>query len=196
MSARRANLTLAEPVRQVRLRPPLSVAPPPQEQIRALEQAAYERGRRDAEAALAQQLRQQQAQWQALEQGVLSALRDAVPQVIRETEQALTLLALEAAQRLVAGLPVSVQMVEAAVREALTQAQDSAELHLYLHPEDVELLRQADSAFLRPTEPDRRIHVHASPEITRGGCLVRTRFGIIDAQRETRAELLKKALLA
>lgn len=196
MSARRAHLTLAEPVRQVRLRPPISVAAPPQEQIRALEQAAYERGRRDAEAALAQQLHQQRADLQALEQGVLTALREAVPQVIGQTEQALTLLALEAAQRLVAGLPVSAEMVEAAVREALAQAEASAELHLYLHPEDVELLRRADSALLRQTGPDCRIHVHPTPEITRGGCMVRTRFGVIDAQRETRAELLKQALLA
>ncbi|MEO0248927.1 MAG: FliH/SctL family protein, partial [candidate division WOR-3 bacterium] len=95
------------------------------------------------------------AELQALEQGVLQALRQAVPQVIRDTEHALTALALEAAQRLVAGLPVSAEMVEAAVREALAQAEASAELHLYLHPEDVELLRRADSALLRSADAER-----------------------------------------
>lgn len=196
MSARRANLTLSQPLRQVRLRSPGDAADLTAERLRAVEQAAYERGRREAEAALAQQLSQQRAQLQALEQGVLRALCQAVPQVVRETEQALTALALEAAQRLVAGLPVSVEMVEAAVREALAQAQDSAEVHLYLHPEDLELLRRADSALLRPTEPDRRLQVHAAPDITRGGCVVRTRFGLIDSRRETRAELLKRAVLS
>jgi|YelNatPaOPRAMG01_1025707.scaffolds.fasta_scaffold04676_14 flagellar assembly protein FliH len=196
MSARQSSLSFNQPLRQVHLRAAVPVPAAPAQDLQAIEQAAYQRGRHDAEAALRQQLLQQRAEFEALEKGVLDALRGAVSQVIRDTEQALTLLALEAAQRLVAGLPVSVQMVEAAVREALAQAQETAELHLYLHPEDLELLRRADSALLRPTEPGARLHLHPSPEITRGGCLVRTRFGIIDSQRETKIELLKKAVLA
>ena len=33
-----------------------------------------------------------------------------------------------------------------------------------------------------------------SPDITRGGCIVQTRFGIIDARRETKFEQLHKTL--
>ena len=35
----------------------------------------------------------------------------------------------------------------------------------------------------------------ASPEVTRGGCLVQTHFGTVDARRETKFDLLKRTLL-
>ena len=35
----------------------------------------------------------------------------------------------------------------------------------------------------------------ARPEVTRGGCLVQTRFGTVDARRETKFDLLKRNLL-
>ena len=70
-----------------------------------------------------------------LQTGVLNALRAApFPGVVRECEQALVNLALEAAQRLVSGLPVSPEMIEAVVKEACAQAEDSAELHIQLAP--------------------------------------------------------------
>lgn len=35
-----------------------------------------------------------------------------------------------------------------------------------------------------------------SSEVTRGGCLVQTRFGVIDARRETKVEQIRQALNA
>ena len=51
-------------------------------------------------------------------------------------------------------------------------------------------------ALLHPPDPNEHIHLHPAPEVSRGGCLVRTRFGIIDAQRETKVELIKKVMMA
>ena len=194
MTARRPSLTFSEPLRDVRLRTGHPPAEAFEERLRAREQAAFERGRREGEQALNEQLVQQRADLHAVEHGVLQALRQAVPQVIRDTEQALTSLALEVAQRLVAGLPVSAEMVEAAVREALAQVEESTDFHVYLHPEDLELLRRVESALLRPADPNLRVQFHPAPDVTRGGCLVRTRFGLIDARRETKWEQIRKAV--
>jgi len=36
----------------------------------------------------------------------------------------------------------------------------------------------------------------SSPEVTRGGCLVQTQFGTVDARRETKFDLLQRTLTA
>jgi flagellar assembly protein FliH len=155
---------------------------------------AYERGRAEAEATLRQQLLEQRAELAALQHHALAALRDAVPRAVREAEAALVTLALEAAQKLVSGLPVSAELVEAAVREALQQAEDTAELTVLLHPEDLQQLERINDPARLADVGGERLRFEPSSEVTRGGCLVRTRFGIIDGRRETKAALIKEAL--
>lgn len=166
-----ANLGAAEP------RVPSAAAPETD--------AAYERGRRDGETAVRDQLSAQRNEFLELQRGVLESLRQAVPQVVRDAETALIALALEAAQKLVAGLPVTTEMVEAAVREALARVEDNTEITVLLHPDDLALLAPP---------ADGKLHYRPSPDVTRGGCLVHTRFGVIDARRETKHELLKRSL--
>jgi flagellar biosynthesis/type III secretory pathway protein FliH len=38
------------------------------------------------------------------------------------------------------------------------------------------------------------IRFAASSEVTRGGCTVRTRFGLLDARRETKIEQMRQSL--
>jgi flagellar assembly protein FliH len=189
MSARCITITLPHLLREVR------VAPPPQQGDNR-EQAAYERGRLDGEKALHERLLRQRNELLELQQGVLKSLQQAMPQVVRDCEQALTALALEVAQKLVSGLPISAQMVEAAVQEALGEVEEATDYHIYLHPEDLELLQQVNSNLLASQVNNARMHFHRAPEVTRGGCLVKTRFGVIDARRETKLDLLEKSLLA
>jgi flagellar assembly protein FliH len=87
-------------------------------------------------------------------------------------------------------------MVEAAVREALTQVEGTAQLTVRLHPADLELLQKAESPVLASNDGDNEFRFLGSPEVTRGGCLVQTRFGTVDARRETKFDLLKRSLLA
>ncbi|MBL9128876.1 MAG: hypothetical protein JNL97_14585, partial [Verrucomicrobiales bacterium] len=131
----------------------------------------------------------------ALAAGVLESLKRAVPQVVRDTEQHLVALALEIAHKLVTDIPVTAEMVGAAIREALTEVEGASEFHVRLHPEDLELLRRTESSLLSPTADGSQIRFHGAPEVSRGGCVVQTRFGVIDGRRETRFELLKKSLL-
>ena len=159
-------------------------------------QSSFERGRIEGERDLSAQLVQQRSEVMELQTGVLSALRDAVPQVARECERALVSLALEAAQRLVGGLPISQEMIEASVKEACSQVEDSAERNVQLHPDDLALLEKVNSPLLFPQGGMDKIHFHGSTQVTRGGCVVQTRFGVIDARRETKFELLKAALSA
>lgn len=158
--------------------------------------ASFDRGLVEGERNLSAQLVQQRSEVMELQTGVLAALRDAVPQVTRDCERALVTLAVEAAQRLVGGMPISQEMVEASVKEACAQVEESAELNVQLHPDDLALLKKVNSPLLLPQGGKEKINFHSSSQVTRGGCLVHTRFGVIDARRETKFELLKSALSA
>jgi len=158
------------------------------------EQAAYERGRRDAETALQAQVKQVKVESATLQNGVLESLRQALPGLIQESESALIAIALEAAGRIVAGMPVDAAMVEAVVKEALRQAQDTAEILIQLNVEDLALLRQQDSNILQGLPDKGPLRFIASGEVSRGGCLVQTRFGVIDARREVKLEQLGESL--
>lgn len=160
------------------------------------EQAAYARGVADGEKRLSEQLLRQRSEVLELQNGVLKSLHEAVPQVMRQSEAALIELALAVARKLVDDLPISLEMVEAAVRSALAQVEDDAEILVHVHADDLALLQQGNSPVLHPGQGNAKLRFHASPEVTRGGCLVQTRFGLIDARRETKLELLRQSLTA
>jgi flagellar assembly protein FliH len=103
-------------------------------------------------------------------------------------------LALEAAKKIVAGMPVDAAMVESTVREALRQAEDSAEIVIQLHPDDLALLRQHQAEILNGLPDSGPMRFSHSSEVGRGGCVIQTRFGLIDARRETKIEQLRQSL--
>ena len=162
--------------------------------LRGLQEASYQRGRRDGENSVSEQLIAQRAEIAELQRGVLDSLSKALPQVVKESETALIGLALEAARRIVAGLPIEVEMVEAVVREALRQVEDSAEILIQLHSEDLALLRKHNAEILNGLADKGPLRFMVSSEVTRGGCVVQTRFGMIDARREVKLEQLSESL--
>ncbi|MDR3459503.1 MAG: FliH/SctL family protein [Verrucomicrobiae bacterium] len=160
------------------------------------EAAAHENGRRDGERALSEQLIHQRNEIIELQRGILESLQRTLPQVAREAESSLIEIALESAKKIVAGMPVDPAMIEAVVREALRQAEDTAEIIIQLHPEDLALLRQHQSPLLNGLPEAGPLRFVASSEISRGGCIIQTRFGVIDARRETKFEQLRQSLAA
>ncbi|HTI70337.1 MAG TPA: FliH/SctL family protein [Candidatus Limnocylindria bacterium] len=190
------------PPRQIKFSAPLkgvqlSLPAPPEELEAAIvqrERDAYERGRQEAERSLREQLIQQRSDMQVLQMGVLTALRNAIPEVARTTEDALIILAMEAARRLVGGLEITPGMVEAVVREALSQAEQTGRITVVLHPDDLALIQDVQSPLTHEQIGGEAIRFQPSPTVGRGGCIVQTDFGSLDARRETKFELLKQAV--
>ena len=163
-------------------------------QLQEREQQGYARGLLDGEKRLSQQLLQQRSDLLQLQQGVLDSLRQSVSQVVRESESALIELALEVARKLVSEIPISQELIEANLRTAVAQAEEATEFFIHLNPEDLALLQRLSSGMPAPVSPNQSYHFHASAEVGRGGCLVHTRFGVIDARRETRLESIRQSL--
>jgi len=189
------SISLCQPLREVRL---LTKAPSQDwgEHLREREQSAYEKGWREGQRALGEQLLQQRNEMVELQKGVVESMQRTLPQMIQESESTLINLALESAQKIVAGMPVDSAMVEAVVREALKQVEDTAEIVIQLHPDDLALLRKNESALLKGLPETGPLRFAGASEVTRGGCIVQTRFGMLDARRETKLEQLRKTLNA
>ncbi len=166
----------------------------PDEGAKEREAQAYERGVVDGERRLSDQLLQQRADLQRLQTGVLNSLRDAVSGVLQDSETMLLDLAFEVAEKVIDGVPISREVVEANVRSALDEAKDATQFTIHLHPDDLELLKRQTSDLLDESATGRPMRFVPDPEVGRGGCLVRTEFGSIDARRETRLARLRQAL--
>ncbi len=196
MNSSSETIRLPRPLRDVRPAGPAPVSGPSDPSAQDQWQASYDLGRIEGEKALSEQLLKQRADMHEIMQGVLNSLRQAVPQVVRDTENTLVSIALEVAQKLVSDMPISVPMVESAIRDALAQVEGTAQITVRLHPADLELLQKADSPVLASTDSPGEFRFLGSPEVTRGGCLVQTRFGTVDARRETKFDLIKRSLLS
>ena len=153
----------------------------------------YERGQRDGERKLGEQLLKQRAEVLELKNGPLRSISQSLPGVVSECQDALVALAVQVAQKLVAGMPITVEMVEGSIREALAEMEEASSYVVQLNPADLQLLEQYDSA-LRKNAKEERIELTASPEVSRGGCIVQSQFGVVDARRETKMALLEKTL--
>jgi flagellar assembly protein FliH len=173
----------------------------------------YEEGVRAGEERLRGQLLQQRNELLDIQRGILQSLERSLPQVRAECEGSLVELALETANRLVAGMPVTPEIVAASVREALAEVEDTHEITVLLHPDDLALLKglnpEASDDSAISSEPRNPVHwdelipvgaektrFEGSPEVTRGGCMVQTRFGIVDGRRETKFARLRECLLS
>jgi flagellar assembly protein FliH len=187
------SITVQEPFQEVRL---LTRAPMLDwhDHLRERERAAYEEGRRDGEHLSEERFLRQRNELQELQNGVVHSMKEMLPNMTHEMESALIQLALESAKKIVGGLPINAKMVEKVVREALEQVQDTAEVSVQLHPEDLALLRKHKSPLLEGQPEMGPLRFAASDEVTRGGCIVQTRFGLVDALRETKLEQLRKAV--
>ncbi|HMJ91371.1 MAG TPA: FliH/SctL family protein [Candidatus Acidoferrum sp.] len=164
------------------------------EQLRAADRMGYERGVIDGERALSEQLLRQRTELLDLHIGAVTALRDAVPQVVQQSEEGLIALAFEIAQKLVAELPITREMVAASIREALDQVEDTTEFTVSLHSDDLKLLGTDYAELLGAESARHKIRFTASQDATRGGCLVQTRFGTIDTRRETKIARVAETL--
>jgi flagellar assembly protein FliH len=185
MNSSSETIKLPKPLRDVR---------PMDASLRASWQTGYDQGRIDGEKALGEQLIKQRGELQEIVQGTLNSLRQTVSQVARDTENTMVSLALEVARKLVSDMPVSVPMIEAAVHDALTHVESSTQVTVRLHPADLDLMQNAGSTLLTPGETPNQFRFLGSAEVSRGGCMVETRFGTVDARRETKFDLIKESL--
>ena len=82
----------------------------------------------------------------------------------------------------------------ALVREALELAAGSPQIKLHMHPDDHAAVGQQAEQLCSELHRLGSVVVVADPQVTRGGCQVHTRFGMIDQQFEAQVARIEQEL--
>jgi flagellar biosynthesis/type III secretory pathway protein FliH len=110
-------------------------------------------------------------------------------------ESDLRRLAVRIAEKLLGReLALSPGAVVDVVRAALAEAAGRRELLVRVHPEDLEAVAAARARLAAALAPA-TLAVRADPGVSRGGCLVDTEVGTIDARLEVQLAAIEQALL-
>ncbi len=203
------NIETTEPMRDVRLADSHAKGDSngqrtPEELLREHEEAGYARGRDEATEEYEVRIKELRVELDNTRRnGVTNLLANLEHTVqsqltrrLQDLEGELIEFSTEAAIRLVNGVPITTEIIEAAIRDAVSNAEQNTEVAVYVNPEDIKMLRTDDSDLLAQSPHERKMKFVSDPKITRGGCVVDTNCGLIDGQRETRIELLKQTVNA
>lgn len=93
-------------------------------------------------------------------------------------------------------LKQSPEAVVTVVREALRDARQQREVIVRVHPADAEILEKNKPRLLEVLARANGVDVRPDPGVTRGGCVVATELGTIDATLERQLEALFAAVEA
>ena len=135
---------------------------------------------------------------------IRSVLHDLTTQLAHDKERLLdelrphlVRLAISIAQRIVAAeIHQDWQMVERTVRAALKELSCEGELQVRVHPDDKATIEQALGADETILSGISELRVIADPSVERGGCIVESDYGTIDANIPTQFAQLQRTLLA
>lgn len=161
-------------------------------ELAAREDRAYRRGV-DATRGLAdQQMVEFRADIEQLSNGVFQKLTGLEPALLAQLREALPALAQDIARRLLAGYEPPAEVISRLCEEALTALfPERDNLELLVAPRDAELLEKLNPNWLA-RYPGLKIRAEAT--LTTGDCQVRSRFGLVDARRESKLTALGNAL--
>jgi flagellar assembly protein FliH len=153
-----------------------------EEQAVAVRERAYQEGfneglkegRRRAEEAMSKML-----------QNTKEILREAEAEraaIMNSTEREIVELVLETAKRVVAAeLKVNPDVVVAITKEALTLVRDRPHMLVQVHPDDLETCNQARQQLEALVPDGGALRILPDIRIERGGCVIDTGQGVVDA---------------
>ncbi len=82
------------------------------------------------------------------------------------------------------------------INQALHSAIKSEELHIKVNPEDFSLVNEQKPLFLASISGLENISFESDPQINRGGCLLESSLGQVDATLETKLDEIHQQLLS
>ena len=128
--------------------------------------------------------------------GAVDVILERQKALVQENEAALVNLAVEVARRIVgAAAETRREPVLLAASDCLGYLRDRTRITVKVNPQELEWVKEARKEWLEAVEGIGTLTVQADPEIARGGCVVETDAGDVDARIEERLAMLHAALL-
>jgi len=120
--------------------------------------------------------------------------REREEQIRRHENELIKIAFLIAAHILRKQVELHPEVVREVVEAALAKVDRTQHVHLFLAPNDCQLIQQQLAFFESHGWPPEHLHLEPDPTITRGGCRVETETGNIDATIETQLKAMKTLL--
>ena len=166
-----------------------------EERFQKEKEDAYRAGFEDGQA---EGLKQGQEQSRAEIDRFASALEGISDQwegLLKDADMQLVDLALAVAGRIIgSSVEIRREPVLQAVQDCLGYLQDKSRVVIKVHPDDLDTVRRHRNDWLESLEGMEKLIIEADPGISRGGCIVETPVGDVDAQIEERLKRLRTVL--
>lgn len=122
-------------------------------------------------------------------------INDERERFFREAEPELLKLAFAIAEKIV-GREVSErpEIVLELIRRSLKRIKDKSELRIRVNPEDLQLVREARAELLGAVDGVEKIEVADDRRVGRGGCVIESPNGILDARLGTQLRELERSM--
>ena len=127
----------------------------------------------------------------------LGQLEDIRQKIYRETEKEVAQLALSIARKIVCHeVKITRETVACVAREALSRVDNPAKIKIKLNPDDLQFINDTPSQLSHFLHDVDNIRFEAEASIQKGGCLVETDRGDIDARIEKQFEAIEELFQA
>lgn len=165
-----------------------------EERLARLEREAYEKGfeqgRKDGLELEKKQIEEQRQQMETL----FGELRSLKATLLRQAEQEAVLLSTRIARRIIREeIRSDPSVIQRTVRAALDLVADRSRLAVTVHPEDMEEIRKILPELSNATQGG-RLQVTEDEAVDRGGCILETGFGRINATLSDQLSVIDKAV--
>ncbi|RME41171.1 MAG: hypothetical protein D6794_01055 [Deltaproteobacteria bacterium] len=153
---------------------------------------AYARGKQDGLLEAGEKLdKAANALARGLEE--ISRLRESI---LRNSSQDMLRLVLTIARQVIhREVTVNPEIVLSTIEMALQASVSSDSYTIHVNPEDLELVEERKPLFLASIRGLENIHFRADAEVERGGCLVESNLGQVDATIEGQLDEVRRTLL-
>jgi flagellar assembly protein FliH len=116
-------------------------------------------------------------------------------ELVKQYEKDIIELIFAIAERIIRqAVPTNEETVKAVLFEAAELAAEKTELTIRINPEDFNFVEQLRPEFFTRFSELKTMTVTSDPSITRGGCLLETPYGEVDARIETQLERIYQSL--
>jgi flagellar assembly protein FliH len=162
-----------------------------------LEKAAYENGFRQGEKAGKEITEKKVEAVMRRYADTILEIAKVKPTLYVQAEREVVKLALEVAKKVVhREVQVDREIIQTLVRVALSHVAAKSAVTIHLNPADYSFMLEHRASMARPAENEREIVLLADKSIERGGCLIETECGDIDARIEEEFSEVERAFFS
>lgn len=114
--------------------------------------------------------------------------------LIETTEPELARLSIQIAEKII-GLEVTTNsdVIMGVVKEALSDMKDREQVRIHVNPDDYHIVNNDRTSLMRMVEGLKDFDLTIDSKVTRGGCIIETNLGNIDARLETQLGTIQTA---